>query len=97
MKRVGIAVLVVFLLALGSWLGLKTLDAKWSGVDESVVEKFAKEAGRPAREPFINTDQGDLLLFVFLIAGASGGFVAGYCFRELFPPKPQGTTDAPDV
>lgn len=58
---------------------------KWPGVDETVVEKFAKQAGRPPREPFINTDQGDLLLFVFLMAGVIGGFVGGYYFRELFP------------
>ena len=59
-------------------------NAKWPGVDESVIEKFAEKAGRPAREPLINTDQGDLLLFVFLIAGTVGGFIAGYFFRELF-------------
>ena len=56
---------------------------KWPGVDESVVEKYAKEHGREAREPFINTDQGDLLLFVFLLAGAVGGFAAGYFWRML--------------
>jgi hypothetical protein len=61
--------------------------ASWSGVDERVIEKFADQAGRPAREPFINTDQGDLLLFVFLLAGAAGGFAAGYWFRVLFPPR----------
>jgi hypothetical protein len=61
--------------------------ASWSGVDETVIEKFAEKAGRPAREPFINTDQGDLLLFVFLLAGAVGGFAAGYWFRVLFPTK----------
>jgi hypothetical protein len=58
----------------------------WAGVDEKVVEKFAHDAGRPPREPLINTDRGDLLLFVFLVAGAVGGFVAGYCYRALFPP-----------
>jgi ABC-type cobalt transport system substrate-binding protein len=58
----------------------------WTGVDETVVEKFAAQAGRPAREPLINTDQGDLLLFVFAVAGAAGGFVAGYYFRALFGP-----------
>lgn len=58
-------------------------DDKWPGVDESVVEKFAKEHGREAREPFINTDQGDLLLFVFLLAGTVGGFAAGYYWKEL--------------
>ncbi len=56
---------------------------KWPGIDESVVEKFAKEHGREAMEPFINTDQGDLLLFVFLLAGTIGGFVAGYYWRRL--------------
>lgn len=56
---------------------------KWSGVDESVVEKIAKEHGREAKEPLINTDQGDLLLFVFLVAGVIGGFAAGYYWRML--------------
>ena len=66
-------------------------DEKWSGVDESVVEKYAKEHGREAREPFINTDQGDLLLFVFLLAGAVGGFIGGYCWRILMVEKaPKG-------
>ncbi len=61
--------------------------ASWSGVDETVIEKFAEQAGRTAREPFINTDQGDLLLFVFLVAGIIGGFIGGYYFRVLFPPR----------
>ena len=61
--------------------------ASWSGVDETVIEKFAEKAGRPAWKPFIDTDQGDLLLFVFLLAGAVGGFAAGYWFRVLFPPR----------
>lgn len=60
---------------------------KWPGVDESVVEKYAREHGREAREPFINTDQGDLLLFVFLLAGSVGGFAAGYCWRMLVSEK----------
>jgi len=60
---------------------------KWPGVDESVVEKYAKEQGREARAPYINTDQGDLLLFVFLLAGTIGGFVAGYYWRILMHEK----------
>lgn len=60
---------------------------KWGGVDESVVEKYAEEHGREAREPLINTDQGDLLLFVFLLAGTVGGFIAGYCWRTLMKEK----------
>jgi len=60
---------------------------KWPGVDESVVEKYAKEHGRQAHEPLINTDQGDLLLFVFLVAGTVGGFAAGYYWRILMVEK----------
>lgn len=70
--------------------------ASWSGVDETVIEKFAEKAGRTAREPFINTDQGDLLLFVFLVAGIVGGFIGGYNFRTLFPPR-RGFGDEKDV
>jgi cobalt/nickel transport system permease protein/cobalt/nickel transport protein len=61
--------------------------ASWQGVDKTVVEKTAAEAGHPAREPYINTDQGDLLLCLFLLAGAIGGFIVGYTFRALFPPR----------
>ena len=68
-------------------------EEKWKGVDETVVEKFAEQAGRPPRKPFINTDQGDILLFAFLVAGMIGGFVAGYSFRTLFPPKDHSDKD----
>lgn len=74
------------------------LGASWAGVDETVIERAAAAAGRPARPPLIDTDQGDLLLFVFLLAGIGGGFVAGYHFRTLFPPrgrKRKGTGTAP--
>lgn len=60
---------------------------KWPGVDETVVEKIAGEHGRVPRKPLIDTDQGDLLLFVFLTAGAVGGFAAGYCWRMLVAEK----------
>ncbi len=58
-------------------------NEKWQGVDETVVEKIANEQGRAAHKPLINTDQGDLLLFVFLVAGAAAGFGAGYYWRML--------------
>jgi len=90
MKNVAIACLTVVVLALGLYLGLKSYLGEWSGVDETVIEKFAEAANRPPAEPLINTDQGDLLLFFFLVAGAAGGFVGGYYFRELFPPAVKG-------
>ena len=79
--------IIVVVLAVVVYFGLSAMDHEWAGVDETVVEKFAEEAGRPARDPFINTDQGDLLLFVFLLAGSAGGFVGGYYYRELFSKK----------
>ncbi len=72
-------------------------EAQWSGIDESVVNKFATEAGRPPREPYINTGQGDLLLFCFLLAGAIGGFIVGYQYRGLFPPQARSLGDSPHV
>jgi ABC-type cobalt transport system substrate-binding protein len=63
--------------------GTAVSAAKWGGVDESVVEKYAEEHGRAAKESLINTDQGDILLFLFLLAGAVGGFIAGYNWRRL--------------
>jgi cobalt/nickel transport system permease protein len=80
------AMLMIFL-ALAAASPVPAAEPRWQGVDETVVEKFAAEAGRPPREPFINIEQGDLPLFLFLVAGAVGGFVAGYTFRGLFPPK----------
>ena len=65
-------------------------QSTWEGVDKTVVAKVAADAGRPPREPYFNTDRGDLLLFLFLVAGAAGGFVAGYTFRGLFPPHRDG-------
>jgi hypothetical protein len=57
---------------------------KWPGVDETVVEKYAKELGREARAPFFDTDQGDMLLFLFALAGGIGGFVMGYYWHKVF-------------
>ncbi len=83
------SLLVISLLAAYCLLPALTFAAgKWPGVDESVVEKYAKEHGREAHEPLINTDQGYMLLFVFLIAGTVGGFVAGYSWRIMMVEKP---------
>jgi len=87
MNKIWLASGLIILLALGMYIGLRTSDSKWSGVDESVVEKFAIEANRPPHEPLINIEHGDLPLLLFLLAGAAGGFAAGYSFRGLFPPK----------
>lgn len=82
--------LIIFLLTTYHLiLNTVVFAAEWTGVDETVVEKYAEEQGRAARAPLINTDQGDLLLFVFLLAGAIGGFVGGYYWRKLTEQKPK--------
>ena len=88
-KKTKRTVLIIICLCIAAiFMGvLMNKDAHWSGVDETVVEKFAEEAGREARDPYINTDQGDILLFVFLLAGVAGGFVLGYYFRDIFTDK----------
>jgi len=84
MKTLAATVIFLVILFMLSNLSIAIADQeKWTGVDESVVQKIAKEHGREAHTPLINTDQGDLLLFVFLVAGTIGGFTAGYYWRIL--------------
>jgi hypothetical protein len=59
-------------------------EGKWIGIDVSIVGKYAEKYGHPPKDPYINTDQGDLLLFVFTFFGLVGGIVIGYNFRKLF-------------
>jgi len=89
MEKQGMTALIISVFMIGTILSasIPAEAAKWSGVDEAVIEKVAKEHGREAREPLINMEQGDLPLFLFLIAGAVGGFAAGYYWRSLIVEK----------
>jgi hypothetical protein len=88
MKARKYAVVGLLLLIINYSLPLVAIaEEKWAGVDETVVGKYAKEHGREKRVSFINTDQGDLLLFVFLLAGVLGGFTAGYSWCLLVSKK----------
>lgn len=62
-------------------------DGAWTGIDVSIVGKYAEKYGRPPRKPYINTDKGDMLLFVFTVAGVVGGFIIGFNARKLFYEK----------
>ena len=90
-SKEGMTALIVSLFIIGTLSSavMPAEAAKWTGVDEAVVEKIAKEHGREASEPLINMEQGDLPLFLFLIAGAVGGFAAGYYWRTLITGKAQ--------
>jgi cobalt/nickel transport system permease protein len=89
MEKQGLTALLVSFLIIGATLStaVPAEAAKWTGVDEAVIEKVAKEHGREASEPLINMEQGDLPLFLFLIAGTVGGFAAGYYWRSLMVEK----------
>lgn len=83
----GVKIILILLIFLSLTGQFAFAQNKWRGVDEIVIEKVAEEHGRTAWAPFINTDQGDLLLFLFLLAGAVGGFVIGFFWRKLFIEK----------
>jgi hypothetical protein len=52
--------------------------ARYSGMDEAVNEKLAQNAGRAAREPYIDTEgMGDLWNLLLLSAGGVCGFIVG--------------------
>jgi ABC-type cobalt transport system substrate-binding protein len=92
MKKLLLYPLLILVLVVGGYFLLRRSSGKWAGVDETVVEKFARAAGHPPHRPLIDTEKGDLLLFCFLVAGILGGFVMGYCFHELFPPTTSSLT-----
>lgn len=91
MRVIPAAAALALLLIAGAFLAPPAKAAQnWSGVDETVVEKIANAHGRESRAPLLDTDRGDLLLFVFLAAGAVGGFGAGYAWRMLTERKGAG-------
>ncbi len=90
-RKTTLALLLFFILAstglfiLHAFMADNNHETKenWLGVDETVVAKYAAAYGREPVDPLINTDQGDLLLFVFLLGGTLGGFICGYYWRVL--------------
>ncbi|MGC8492361.1 MAG: hypothetical protein ACP5SH_11540 [Syntrophobacteraceae bacterium] len=88
--KLAISACLILLLALGMYFGLRSSHSGWSGVDDTVVEKLAVAANHPPTKSLIDIEHGDLPLLMFLLAGVAGGFVAGYQFRGLFPPKDRG-------
>ncbi len=82
---VGLIIVLAALAVVPTILQAKAGKAKgdYVGIDASIMEKRAEEAGRAARAPLINTDQGDLLLFVFAVGGLIAGGLMGYFGRML--------------
>ena len=88
MKKKGSLLLFSLLFVLLLWFGINQTTTKWTGVDELVINQFAVKGGLHTQTGTPDEEESDeLLLSVFLLAGALGGFVTGYYFRELFPKK----------
>ena len=92
MNRFRMAILVM---GIGACLGSSPLVAaeKWPGIDEAVVNRIAREHGRPEKTSLLPGAEGDLQLFLFLLAGAAGGFVAGYYWRVLLEGRKKSPGD----
>ncbi|PLX78221.1 MAG: hypothetical protein C0615_03920 [Desulfuromonas sp.] len=91
MKKLFLLLIVLLLLAAPTIAEEK--KEKWAGIDEAVIEKYATDKGREAAEPLFNVE-GDMLLFLFALAGACGGFVMGFYWHKLFVVgKPEGEND----
>jgi hypothetical protein len=66
-----------------------TEQPAFPGMDESVNETLAEEAGMPSREPFINTEaMGELWNLLLLAAGAVCGFVVGRYWDQIWGRRP---------
>ena len=53
-----------------------------------VTKVYTQKAGISQRTPYINTDKGDLLLFLFCFAGLVVGFYLGYQWRKIITQRP---------
>jgi hypothetical protein len=72
---------------------------RFSGMDEAVNDSLAEKAGRPSREPYLNTEgMGDLWNLLLLSAGGICGFILGRYWHLLWdkPKLPSGATATPD-
>ena len=81
MKR--LLIILFCVLTLTGVVSAEEKKEKWAGIDEAVIEKYATDKGMKAAEPLFNVE-GDMLLFLFALAGAIGGFVMGYYWHKVF-------------
>lgn len=94
MMRILRSVVLCALLSGGLGHGMSQAGEKWPGVDEAVVKKIAREHGREELPSLIPSAEGDLQLFMFLLAGSVGGFAAGYYWRVLLEGKKKAGKNA---
>ena len=79
--------LVFFILMVVSGLYLGHDYGGTDAVVNDIANEYAVAVGAGERDPYINTDQGDLLLFLFALAGTVVGFYLGYQWRNIMDKK----------
>ena len=66
---------------------------RFAGMDEAVNERLAEAAGRPARDPYIDTESmGDVWNLLLLAAGGVCGFILGRWWHLLWGDR-RGSAD----
>lgn len=61
----------------------------FSGLDESINEALAEEAGVPSRDPIINVEaMGELWNLLLLAGGAVCGFIVGRYWDQIWGRRP---------
>jgi hypothetical protein len=87
-SRLAIALFIAILLSVSPPASLnaqESEDAPFTGMDESVNETLAEEAGLPARDPLIDTESwGELWNLLLLGAGAVCGFIVGRYWDQIW-------------
>lgn len=75
----------------------ETSQSAFSGMDEAVNEHLAETAGRPARDPYINTEaMGDLWNLLLLSAGGACGYILGRNWDLLWGKRDSTVGTAPE-
>jgi len=91
---VGLAVLVAVVSLGGLLWAIALTTGDWVGIDAGIMERVAEERGRAAWTPFINTDVGDLLLFMFFGGAVAAGAAVGWVVQGMRARSPSGRASA---
>ncbi|MBI4187480.1 MAG: hypothetical protein HY530_08275 [Chloroflexi bacterium] len=88
-SSVAVVILVLAIVGSVALSGNKAVRQKglWSDATDVLSGQAAGQAGREARKPFIDTEQGNMLVFFFALSGVAAGFIIGYNSRRLLGAK----------
>jgi len=90
-KWIKILIIAVVVIFIGMVIYMAFTYDEVPGADEKisgVVKEYAEKVGTAERDPYINTDKGDILLFLFCFSGIVAGFYLGYHWKKIVSEKP---------